>query len=288
MTDPAFPDPDRLRSWIGRSETATDIVTDRLVDQFRATLGRLAAPAVADLAPPAIHWCLALPTPAPDDLAADGLSKSGGFLPPVGLPRRMWAGGKTLFHQPLRRGDAVTRTSRIADIVPKSGASGRLVFLTIDHQFTTGRGLAIEERQTIVYREAAVSGSSENTAAVAAPAAPAQAVCSERVVADPVLLFRYAALTFNSHRIHYDIDYARGVEGYHGLVVQGALQATLLLNLASRLNGGACPREFSCRATAALFGSGEFRLKAAPPSASQTLWIEDADSRPTFSAVAGW
>ena len=289
MSDPAPLDLDSLRGWIGRTEAATDTITERLVDQFRATLGRHAAPAEADNAPPAIHWCLAPPAPAPDALAADGLSKSGGFLPPIRLPRRMWAGGRMTFSQPLRLGDTVTKVSRIADIIPKSGASGPLVFITINHQFMTSRGVAIEEWQTIVYREAAERSPAGTTAgAGAVPAAAAEAAYSESVAADPVLLFRYAALTFNSHRIHYDLDYARDVEGYRGLVVQGALQATLLLNLASRLNPGAYPREFSCRATAALFGGDNFRLHAAAYSASQKLWIEDSGKRQTFSAVATW
>lgn len=289
MSDPAFPDLDLPRRWVGRTETATDAITGRLLGQFSATLGRHIAPSGADIAPPAIHWCLAPPMPAPNELAFDGLPDSGGFLPPIRLPRRMWGGGRTVFHRPLRPGDTVTKVSRIADVTPKSGATGPLVIVTINHQFMVDRDVAIEECQSIIYRDAADRSPARPAEAVsAAPDTRVEAAYRESVAADPVLLFRYAALTFNSHRIHYDRDYARGAEGYPDLIVQGALQATLLLNLASRLNQGACPREFSCRAVSALFSGRDFRLCAAASSPSQKLWIEDADNRQTFSAVATW
>jgi 3-methylfumaryl-CoA hydratase len=242
-----------------------------------------------DIAPLGIHWCLAPATPASDDLLADGLSKRGTFLPPVSLPRSMWAGGRMMFHQPLRLGDTVTKVSRVTEITPKLGASGRLVFITVNHQFMVKRGVAMEEWQTIVFCDVA-DRSSAGTAAASnpSPSTAVEAAHSESVVVDPVLLFRYAALTFNSHRIHYDLDYARDVEGYPGLVVQGALQATLLLNLASRLNRRACPKEFSYRATEALFNGPGFRVCAAAYSSAQKFWIQNSDNRKTFSAMATW
>lgn len=248
-------DVEKLRNWIGRTETAQDTITPRLVREFRATLGSNALERT-DIAPPAIHWCLAPTALPPEKLGRDGHPEKGGFLPPVPLPRRMWAGGRIAFRQPLLEGDEVTRTSRIADIAAKPGRTGSLVFVTVEHEFTTKRGLAVREEQDIVYRE--------DQAAGVAPPPAAEAAGEHRVMveATTTLLFRYSALTFNGHRIHYDIDYAREVENYAGLVVHGPLQATLMLHLAARLNGGNCPARFSYRGMAPLFAGAPFSVNA--------------------------
>lgn len=234
-----------LKSWVGRTAEASDIITLRLVDEFAATF----APHVAAEAPEAplgIHWCLSPAIALGDSLGEDGHPQKGGFLPPVPLPRRMWAGGEVEIVGELRVGDHVVRRSEIADVSLKRGRSGPLCFVAVRHEYETGRGVAVRERHDIVYREA-VSGTPASPAPTAAAAAPARAAdLCWTVPTDPVLLFRYSAITFNGHRIHYDFPYVTGVEGYAGLVVHGPIQATLLLNIAAQL-GGAPPRQFSYR-----------------------------------------
>jgi 3-methylfumaryl-CoA hydratase len=221
-----------------------------------------------------------------DQLGEDGHPRRGDFLPPVPLPRRMWAGGSVRIIDRLRVGDTVQRRSRIADVALKQGSGGMLCFVAVDHEFSTGRGKAIEERQDIVYREA---GPTRRTATTA-KAAPAQRVAERSVshMADPVLLFRYSALTFNGHRIHYDRPYATGVEGYGGLVVHGPLQASLMLEAAADLRGGAAPAEFRYRGVRPLF-DGVFSVNAGAFSGSSVdLWIADGAGEPTMTATAQW
>jgi 3-methylfumaryl-CoA hydratase len=188
-------DIDHLRQWIGRGEEAADMVTHRLAVSLNATLNR--AP---DAMPLGLHWCLAPTLAATKDLAADGLPARGGFLPPVPLPLRMWAGGRLEFHDAFKVRDEVTRRSAVGDITVKEGRSGRLCFVAVTHDYLTVRGPAISERQDIVYRAATGSGAAPS-AAVPRPE------WTTHVMADAVLLFRYSALTFNAHRIHFDADY---------------------------------------------------------------------------------
>lgn len=207
---------------LGRSETREDRVDPRLVERMAATLD-LPLPE-ADL-PPLWHWMLFQDWRRPDGLGADGHPRRGGFLPPVDdLPRRMWAGGRLVFTaNGLRAEDRVRRVSTILSVSEKSGASGRLVFVTVRHALENGRGAVLSEEQDIVYRGA------EGAAVKPAPPAPAfEAAVTRHITPDPVMLFRYSALTGNGHRIHYDHPYATGEEGYPGLVVHGPLQATLL------------------------------------------------------------
>ncbi|MGC1561454.1 MAG: MaoC family dehydratase N-terminal domain-containing protein, partial [Bradyrhizobium sp.] len=196
-------DLDHLRQWIGRSTQVSDTVTAQLTKGLRATLFlEIGEPKVGDAAPITVHWCLGQPVVAMSELGPDGHPARGGFLPPVPLPRRMWAGGELEFVGALRVGDEVTRTSRIADVTLKTGSTGTLCFVAVDHLIATSRGTAIRERQDIVYRNVspAASGSMKS---VSPPAAQHR----ETHMADAVLLFRYSALTFNGHRIHYDRDY---------------------------------------------------------------------------------
>ena len=271
-------DLDHLRQWIGRTEETTDVVSPRLVRGLAATLDR-----AGDAVPPAIHWCLA-PAIAPEaELGPDGHPTRGGFLPPVPLPRRMWAGGVVDFADPLRLGDAVTRRSRIADVQVKEGRSGTLCFVTVEHEYTTERARALTERQDIVYREAD-SPTQQGGAAETRPAPTLRRV----LTADAVMLFRYSALTFNGHRIHYDRSYCREVEHYPGLVVHGPLQATLLVEHAAAARGGQVPRQFSFRAVRPLFDGVEFSLNAVEENGALSLWVADGQDRATMTATAHW
>lgn len=270
-----------LKSWVGAKEEASEIVTPQLVQRYIATFdGALAAVAGAPLG---LHWCLA-PAAAPTGaLGEDGHPRKEGsrLLPPVPLPRRMWAGGEVNFlDEPIRTGDTVTRRSRVADVAHKQGKSGDLVFVTVQHEILTDRGLAINERQDIVYREAAVGP----TPRAPAPA-PRPADVSEEREAGPTLLFRYSALTFNAHRIHYDRDYATGVEHYDGLVVHGPLQAACLMNFAARLSPGRRLHKVEYRGVAPLT-EGRFTLNAVTTGSAFDLWSADATGRPTMDMKA--
>ena len=257
------------RDYEGRSETRTDTVWPLLARGMAASLDL--PPPGADL-PPLWHWLLFQDWAPASGLGPDGHPKRGGFLPPVHhLPRRMWAGGRVQFLAPLRIGDAVTRTSTIRAITEKSGGSGTLVFVTVAHAIAGPDGPAIEEEQDIVYRGA------EGAAVKPAPAAPLPApeVIVQTWRPDPVLLFRYSALTGNGHRIHYDLDYATHAEGYPGLVVHGPLQATLLAGLAEQAAGRAL-RRFSYRGRRPAFHDRTLTL-VATPSGDGAVRVESRD-----------
>lgn len=208
-------------AWVGRTETARDVMDARLARGLAATLDM---PGPEGDLPPLWHWVLFQDWRRPGGVGPDGHPKRGGFLPPVhDLPRRMWAGGRLTFHGALRVGDAVERRSTILSVTEKSGGSGRLVFVTVGHALSGPRGPVLEEEHDIVYRGA------EGAAVKDAPAAPDfGATLSRTVVPDSLMLFRYSALTGNGHRIHYDRPYVTAEEGYPGLVVHGPLQATLM------------------------------------------------------------
>jgi len=280
------PDLDQLRQWIGRTDQASDIVTAQLTKGLRATLFQhIGAPEPGDAAPFTVHWCLAQPVYPMSELGPDGHPTRGGFLPPVPLPRRMWAGGELEFFDPLRVGDEVTRSSGISDVTMKTGSTGVLCFVSVEHLITTPRGTAIRERQDIVYREL----STAPQAAAAKPATPPlQARHRVRHLADPVLLFRYSALTFNGHRIHYDRDYVTKVEGYPGLIFHGPLQAALLVEFAAQLHGGMAPKRFSYRGLQPLFEGSEFSINANESDAGLELWIANAEGQPTMKGTAVW
>lgn len=276
-------DIDHLRQWIGRSEAATDIVTAQLVKGLRATLFQeVGDPRAGEAAPFTVHWCLAQPVFPMSMLGLDGHPTRGGFLPPVPLPRRMWAGGEIEFLQPLRVDDESTRTSRIADVQVKSGSTGTLCFVSVEHSISSPRGVAIRERQDIVYREMTSS------APATAKAPPPKAQHIETHVSDPVLLFRYSALTFNGHRIHYDRDYVTEVEGYPGLVFHGPLQAALIIEMAAKLRGGKAPKTFTYRGLQPLFEGSEFSINANEIDAGMELWTANADGQPTMKGTAVW
>ncbi|MBC7583410.1 MAG: MaoC family dehydratase N-terminal domain-containing protein [Tardiphaga sp.] len=283
MTDAL--DLDHLRTWIGRTDEASDVVTAQLVKGLRATLFLdIGTPAPGDAAPYTTHWCLAQPVAPADKLGEDGHPARGGFLPPVPLPRRMWAGGQLEFLDTLLVGDAVTRTSKILDVTLKTGSTGALCFVSVEHLITTPRGLAIRERQDIVYRDAPTSMAPPAPAPKEVPAAQH----SETHYADPVLLFRYSALTFNGHRIHYDRDYVTKVEFYPGLVFHGPMQAALLGELAAKLHGGKAPAKFSYRGVQPLFDGAEFSVNANKTDIGYELWTANDKGAPTMKATATW
>jgi 3-methylfumaryl-CoA hydratase len=278
-------DLDHLRQWIGRTTQISDTVTGQLTKGLRATLFlEIGEPKVGDAAPITVHWCLGQPVVAMSELGPDGHPARGGFLPPVPLPRRMWAGGQLEFVDALRVGDEVTRTSRIADVTLKTGSTGTLCFVAVDHLIATLRGTAIRERQDIVYRNV----SPDAPASVKPPAPPPTAQHRETHVADTVLLFRYSALTFNGHRIHYDRDYVTRVEGYPGLIFHGPMQAALMVEFAAKLRGGGVPKKFSYRGVQPLFEGSEFSVNANITDAGMELWTANSERQPTMKATAAW
>lgn len=218
-----------FEDWIGRSQSVTDVLEPARSNALDVALGGDGAGKTGDALPLLHHWLYFWDVKPPQGLGLDGHPAKGGFLPPVPLPRRMWAGGRVTFVKPLLLGQTVTKTSTIIAIKEKTGSTGRLVFVTVRHDLDAGGGVAVSDEQDLVYREPA---SAMLPAPVAGPAP--DAAWREEVSPDPMLLFRYSALTMNGHRIHYDRPYAMEEEAYPGLVVHGPLQATLLCSLAAR------------------------------------------------------
>jgi len=284
VTEPVAIDLDHLRGWIGRTETRVECATPVPIAALAATLDRDdPAPSDGTPVPPLWHWTYFVSLTRQSEIGPDGHAKRGGFLPPVPLPRRMWAGGEITFLEPLRVGDEVTRSSTIADVTLKTGSTGALCFVSVDHVISTARGVAIRERQDIVYRD-----NPTPTAAPAKPVAPPPAARHrETHFADAVLLFRYSALTFNGHRIHYDRDYVIKVEGYPGLIFHGPMQAALLVEFAAKLRGSA-PNTFSYRGVQPLFDGAEFSVNANDTANGLELWTANADGTPTLKGTATW
>ena len=275
----------QLRGWEGRSETLHDEVAAAPVRSLSAALDRDdPEPAAGVVLPPLWHWLYFLPRYRQSELGPDGHVLRGGFLPPVPLPRRMWAGGRLQWHASLRVGEPVKRTSTIASVTHKAGRTGDLVFVLVKHAVRNASGLALTEEQDIVYRALAQPGDP-----VPPPQpAPPDAAWSREVVPDPVLLFRYSALTFNGHRIHYDRKYVTEVEGYPGLIVHGPLTATLLVDLVRRQKPGAMMRSFSFKAVRPTFDLHPFRVRGEPSSdgRSAQLWAQDHEGWLTMQAAA--
>ena len=237
-------DLDALQAFVGREEVRTDTVRDTALKQFRDTLEDHLVPAGVASVPPGFHWTLFQPRVATSELGPDGHPKALGLLPELPQLSRMWAGGEVTFHAPLEVGADVERRTSVEAIRQKYGSSGTLLFVRLNHEISADAGPLISESQTLVYRPVVRRSASQTLAR--RPASGGD------FVADSRLLFRYSALTFNTHRIHYDRDYARAEEGYPELVVHGPLQATLLMNvIAARLGHGAF--SFSYRGTAPLF-----------------------------------
>jgi 3-methylfumaryl-CoA hydratase len=278
-------DPARLRPWLGRTEEARDHVALERVRALQATLERPEQPLrEGDPLPRLWHWAFCWPIAPRSGLGRDGHPALGGFLPPLGPARRMWAGGRVHFHRPLVVGEPVTRRSKIADIQIKSGRSGPLAFVTARHEIGGPGGLAVSEEQDLVYR--GDTGAGRERPGEPAPADP---VFSEPALADPVLLFRYSALTFNGHRIHYDRPYATEVEGYRGLVVHGPLLATLMVDLAVRSWPERRIATFEFRGRRPIIDGEPFTVNGRPKDgATIDLWIADAKDALAMTGTAGF
>jgi 3-methylfumaryl-CoA hydratase len=276
-----------LEAWIGRSESVRDIVAAAPVEALAATLDYAPAPVDPGAVLPRLwHWLYFLPKHRQSEIGPDGHAKRGGFLPPVPLPRRMWAGSQFEFRAPIRVGDAITRTSTIDDVTSKEGRTGKLVFVKVRHEVrcNDAREPALVEFHDIVYREA------QKPEDVPPPPqhAPENAVWQREIVPDDVLLFRYSALTFNGHRIHYDRRYVTEVEGYPGLIVHGPLIATLLLDLLRREQPNADVATFQFRAVRPIFDVNPFRVCGVPRADGKTvrLWAADHEGWLAMDATA--
>ena len=269
-----------LSAWIGREEQRTDRLDARIAQALAATLDQDASPlgTGAEL-PPLWHWVYFTPNARASEIGPDGHPRRGGFLPAVELPNRMWAGGRLSFLQPLRIGEDVRRVSRILRCERKSGRAGDLIFVTVEHRISNDRGVAIVEEHDIVYRNAAPRGGP-----LAGEAVSASADFRRTVRPDPVLLFRYSALTFNGHRIHYDQPYVTQVEGYPGLIVHGPLTATLLLEAFRAAHPHQRVTRFAFRAVGPLFDTHDFDVcgRITGPGAAE-LWT-DCGGRLTMKA----
>lgn len=277
-------DINQLREWLGSTEFRSDQATLVPIAALSATLD-IEAPfsKVGDPIPPLWHWLYFLPITRQSEIGADGHAKRGGFLPPVPLPRRMWAGGRLQFHHPLRAGDAISRSSRVVDISHKAGRSGALVFILVRHEISNGAGIAVTEEQDIVYRDH--PGPAE--AALAPKAAWDDQAWQRQIDPDEVMLFRYSALTFNGHRIHYDNRYATAVEGYPGLVVHAPLIATLLMDLLRRNLPQASVAGFSFRADKPLFALSPFLVCGRSENQKTILlWAKDVHGELAMDAIA--
>jgi 3-methylfumaryl-CoA hydratase len=274
------------KQWLGRTQTAADWITPSRVAAWHATLDRAVEwSKEGDAAPLGFHWTLAPHVARESELGADGHVKRGGFLPPVPLPRRLWAGSRVIFHRALRVGERVERVSEIIAVEQKKGRESPLVFVTVRHRFATDAGVAIEEEQDLVYREAGVPVARVERRD---ESGDVEAAWRHTVRPTETLLFRYSALTFNTHRIHYDRRYATDVEGYAGLVVHGPLIATLLLDLLqTRVTADRVGR-FHFKALRPTFDTSDFAVYGAPASADGHfgLWSTDNDGARAVEAEA--
>ena len=276
-----------LKEWIGKSETVGDVATACPYAALSATLDRSTErPPTGTVLPALWHWLYFLPLYRQSEVGPDGHAKRGAFLPPVPLPRRMWAGSQFEFHSPLRIGDALERVSTIHDVTEKSGRTGPLVFVKVRHEIRRNgeTKVALTEFHDIVYREAA----KPDDVAPPAKVAPASAAWEKNWVPDDVLLFRYSALTFNGHRIHYDRRYVTEVEGYPGLIVHGPLIATLLLDLLRHQRPEAEVERYEFRAIRPTFDVNHFYVcgEQGADDKSFHLWAKDHEGWLTMDATA--
>jgi 3-methylfumaryl-CoA hydratase len=276
-------DPDILARWVGRQETAADVIDVRPARLMASLFPGMAPPAEGEPLPPLWHWLYFLEAAPLNALGRDGHPRRGGFLPPVALPRRMWAGGRLTFPRGLRIGDQAERTSTIISVAPKQGRTGPLCFVTVRHEVTVNGAVALTEEHDIVYREDPAPGAPKP----APPAAPAPTPAQATVSPSPVMLFRYSALTFNGHRIHYDRGYATETEGYGGLVFHGPLTATLLAAHAERV-GGRRLAQFRFRGVSPLVDTAPFTMDADCEGNSARVWAATASGGLAMEAQGGF
>lgn len=276
-----------LRDWIGRTETVTDTATPTPFAALSATFDRSPdRPDIGTPLPALWHWLYFLPLHKRSDIGPDGHAKRGGFLPPVPLPRRMWAGSQFEFHGPIRVGDTITRTSTIHDVTEKTGRTGPLVFVKVRHEIRRAgeEAKALTEFHDIVYREAA----QPSDVAPAPTMAPTTSTWERKWIPDDVLLFRYSALTFNGHRIHYDRKYVTEVEGYPGLIVHGPMLATLMLDLLRYERPDATVTRYEFKAMRPVFDINPFWVCGEPQGDGKTvkLWVRDHEGAQNMVATA--
>jgi 3-methylfumaryl-CoA hydratase len=279
--------PSDLSRWVGREQRRVDRVNPNHLAAWNATLDRDDPfPRDGDPVPPCFHWTLFPPLARQSELGPDGHAKRGGFLPPVPLPRRMWAGSRLRFDRPLRVGEEVELVSTVDKVEEKSGRSGALVFVTVRHRISAGGALALEEEQDLVYRDPPKPGASTAPPAAAEPAP--RGAWRREIVPDDVLLFRYSALTFNGHRIHYDRRYVTEIEGYPGLVVHGPLIATLLVDLVRREQPAATVERFRFKGLRPTTDVAPFSVNGAPgdPAKQVRLWSTDERGQTAMEAEA--
>nr|WP_319484927.1 acyl-CoA dehydrogenase [uncultured Cohaesibacter sp.] len=278
-------DMSKLEEWIGRTETCEEVIASFPANALAATLDRDDPEyTIGTALPPLWHWLHFLPIFRLSEAGYDGHAALGGFLPPVALPRRMWAGSRLKFLSAMPIGNKLRKISTIKAIKAKSGRSGQLVFVTVGHQVFDGDTLGVDEEHDIVYREQAAPGATPP----AVPLAPENSAFSREIDPNPVLLFRYSALTFNGHRIHYDQPFCVQSEGYKGLVVHGPLIATLLLDLLRREYPSATVQEFNFRAVSTIFDSERFTVHGTPEGDKKAfrLWAQREDGALAMDATA--
>ena len=275
MTDNALAD------WVGRTRHTEDWIAPFQAAGMAATFDYEGPLAEGEALPPGWHWIYFVDTVRESALSEDGHERRGDFLPPIDLPRRMWAGNRLLFHKPLRLGERARRDSEVVSIEQKEGRQGQLAFVKVHHRYSGEDGLALEEWHDIVYR----SPPSEDAVPPKPQSAPMAAKWRRELVPDEVILFRYSAVTFNGHRIHYDYPYVTTSEGYEGLIVHGPLTATLLLDLIAREQPDVTIKEVRFRAMRPVFAGRRLTVEAAPSDSGIEAWSLDADNAVAMRAA---
>lgn len=274
-----------LAEWIGKKESKTDVIDTKPANFLQATFNRQEKKfQEGDFLPPAWHWMYFLEATPMDELGRDGHAALGNFLPPVALLRRMWAGARLKFHNQIIFGETLNKTSEIKSVVRKSGRSGELCFVTVNHVLSSESEIKTEEDHDIVYREGSINSKDSNS-----KFAPEDSDFSTSIEPSSTLLFRYSALTFNGHRIHYDLDFCRNEEGYPGLVVHAPLTATLMLQLARKYflekNNNAIFKEFNLKAVSPLFHNNLFSLHLKAAKDKCEIWANNHHGDLAMSAT---
>jgi len=274
-------DTDYLGQWIGNRETIEETISAVPLLRMAATLDHEPGEIVdGDEVPPLWHWVFFLSPTRASKLGRDGHAALGNFMPPVPLPRRMWAGGKFEFFRPLRVGDVARKESTVRDVTVKQGRTGKLCFVEVEHCIFVDQDLRFREKHNIVYRDVKQAGEED----AIPPIAPRDPQWTREVVPNSTLLFRYSALTFNGHRIHYDLDFCRNQEGYPGLVFHGPLTATLLLELAQANNPGRSIKSYEFRALSPLFDNAAFTLNGKLEMDKAEMWAANQNNHLVMKA----
>lgn len=278
-------DADHLRQWIGNKETTTETISVEPLHRMRAMLDYPPKTmSDGEVVPPLWHWAYFINPVRASDLGRDGHATQGEFMPPIPLPRRMWAGSQLNFGTPLRVGEKARCESTIRDVRLKQGRSGELCFVEIEHAIFVGDELKLSEFHNVVYRDIKQPGDDN----APPPEVPGEAQWTRELVPDSTLLFRFSALTYNGHRIHYDLDFCRHQEGYPGLVFHGPLTATLLIEMASHQNPGKSLESCNFRAFSPLFGDAPFTLNGKIDGADAVLWAANPQGRLAMRATVSF